>query len=37
LKKEVKELRKEIIKELEFNPDENLVYYEGYFWKKTKR
>jgi hypothetical protein len=36
LLKETEELRKEIKKELEFNPEEDLVYYEGYLWKKIR-
>lgn len=36
LKKEVEELREEIRKALEFDPNGELVYYGGYLWKKIR-
>ena len=36
MKKEIEELRKEIDNALAFNPEEDIVFYEGYFWKKMK-
>lgn len=36
LKKEREELRKKIDNALAFNPEEDIVFYEGYFWKKIK-
>ncbi|MGV3467055.1 MAG: hypothetical protein ACO1OT_17395 [Heyndrickxia sp.] len=35
-RKEVERLQKEIQAALSFNPENDIVFYEGYFWKKVK-
>jgi hypothetical protein len=36
MRKEAEELQKEIETALSFNPEDDMVFYEGYFWKKVK-